>query len=231
MNRPVTNNCNHPQLVSLPSALLRVEGNTIDIRVAGHPLSEVGSRQRAGGLSALVIGPQQELAARHARQTALQVWLPQAVSATLLLMGGFMFVLGFINRRESHLAYFGALSVGWALVDARLWVRSLPLGHSERGVPAVRDAGLHHLGSRAVPAALCRRAPACKVDVAAAGAVRAWWPSRLVLAGPHAAACGGQLLVRGAGAGSRGRGGVWHLRHQRRSPFGVWLMAADAQPR
>ena len=30
-------------------------------------------------------------------------------------MGGFMFVLGSINRRESHLAYFGALSVGWAL--------------------------------------------------------------------------------------------------------------------
>ena len=37
--------------------------------------------------------------------------LPQAASAMLALMGGFMFVLGSINRRESHLAYFGALSV------------------------------------------------------------------------------------------------------------------------
>jgi signal transduction histidine kinase len=133
MAEPITNNCNHPQLVSLPAALLVAGGNTLDIRVAGYPLDEVGSRQRAGGLSSLKIGPQSELATVHARRTALQVWAPQAVSATLALMGGFMFVLGFINRRESHLAYFGVLSVGWALIDARLWLRSVPfwpLGHS-----------------------------------------------------------------------------------------------------
>lgn len=134
MFEPLTNNCNHPQLVALPSALLRPEHNMLDILVAGHPLAEVGSRERAGGLSTLMIGPQSELATRQARLTALQVAGPQAVSATLMLMGGFMFVLGFINRRESHLAYFGALSVGWALINARLWLRNVPvrpLGHSE----------------------------------------------------------------------------------------------------
>ena len=131
MNAPYTNNCNYPQLVSLPSAMLNRDRNTLDIKVVGHPLDEVGSRQRAGALSALVVGPQSELAAYHARLTALQVIAPQAVGATLLLMGGFMFVLGFMNRRESHLAYFGALSVGWALVDMRLWLRDMPLGHSE----------------------------------------------------------------------------------------------------
>jgi signal transduction histidine kinase len=134
MHEPLTNNCNHPQIVSLPSALLRNEDNILDIKVVGHRLEEVGSRQRAGALSALRLGPQSELAQRHARHTALQVWAPQAVSATLLLMGSFMFVLGFINRRESHLAYFGALSIGWALIDVRLWLRSVPvwrLGHSE----------------------------------------------------------------------------------------------------
>ena len=133
MTEPIANNCNHPQLVPLPSALVRPEGNTLDLKLAGYPLAEVGSRDRAGGLSTLTIGPQAELAARLARRTALQVWAPQAVSATLLLMGGFMFVLGFINRRESHLAYFGALSVGWAIIDARLWLRSIPmwsLGHA-----------------------------------------------------------------------------------------------------
>ena len=130
MAEPVTHNCNHPQLVPLPSALIRPGANTIDIRVTGHRLAEVGSHQRDGGLSALTIGPQSELAPLHARRTALQVSAPQAVSATLLLMGGFMFVMGFVNRRESHLAYFGALSVGWALVDARLWLRSLPVSHS-----------------------------------------------------------------------------------------------------
>jgi signal transduction histidine kinase len=131
MHEPLTNECNQPQLVTLPAALLQPGGNTLDIKVAGHALAEVGSRQRAGGISALVIGAQPELAAVHARHSALQVWAPQAVSATLALMGGFMFVLGFINRRESHLAYFGALSVGWALIDMRLWLRNAPLGHSQ----------------------------------------------------------------------------------------------------
>lgn len=131
MSPPYTNNCNHPQLVPLPLALLHKATNTVDLKVVGHPLAEVGSRQRAGALSALVVGPQSDLATEHARLTALQVSAPQAVSATLLLMGGFMFVLGFMNRSESHLAYFGALSVGWALVDMRLWLRHMPLGHSE----------------------------------------------------------------------------------------------------
>jgi signal transduction histidine kinase len=129
MTEPLTHNCNHPQLVTLPGALLQAEINTLDIQVAGHPLAEVGARQRAGGLSEVVIGPQSQLANWHARRTALQVTLPQAVGATLLLMGGFMFVLGFINRSESQLAYFGALSVGWALLDIRLWLRTVPVPH------------------------------------------------------------------------------------------------------
>jgi len=126
MQPPLTHNCNHPQLVSLPQALLRTGENTLDLHLAGQNLTSVGSRLRAGGLSALVVGPQQVLAAEHARQTLLQVGLPQALGATLVLMGGFMFVLGFINRRDSHLAYFGVLSVGWALLDMRLWLRNVP---------------------------------------------------------------------------------------------------------
>jgi two-component system, NarL family, sensor histidine kinase UhpB len=126
MSGPLTNNCNHPQLVTLPSALLRVGTNTLDIKVAGHPLAEVGSQRRAAGLSALTIGPQSELVHLHSRLMALQVSAPQAVSATLVLMGGFMFVLGFVNRRESHLAYFGALSLIWAVLGTRLWMRSVP---------------------------------------------------------------------------------------------------------
>ena len=131
MTSPVTSNCNHPQLVTLPAALLRKGANLLDIKVAGPARAGSSSRQRAGNLSALSIGPQSELAAHHARLTALQVHVPQAVSAMLALTGGFMFVLGFINRRESHLAYFGALCVGWSLVSARLWIRDTPLGHTE----------------------------------------------------------------------------------------------------
>jgi len=130
MSEPITQNCNHPQLVSLPAALIAPGLNALDLKVVGHPLAQVASSHRAGGLSALEIGPQSVLAPKHARQVALTAAVPQAVSATLLLMGGFMFVLGWINRRESHLAYFGALSVGWAIVESRLWLRDLPFDNA-----------------------------------------------------------------------------------------------------
>ncbi len=123
---PVTHNCNHPQLVSLPAALIQPGLNTLDIKVVGQPLARVASRQRAGGISELVLGRHADLVPIQGRQTALQVGIPQGVSATLLVMGSFMFVMGWMNRRESHLAYFGALSVGWAIVEARLWMRELP---------------------------------------------------------------------------------------------------------
>lgn len=130
MSEPITQNCNHPQLVSLPAALIGTGLNSLDIKVVGHPLERVASRHRAGMLSALEIGPQSALAPVYARQLALNVSVPQALSATLLLMGGFMFVLGWMNRRESHLAYFGMLSVGWAVLETRLWWRDLPFGNS-----------------------------------------------------------------------------------------------------
>ena len=130
MVEPITRNCHHPQLVSLPAGLIAPGLNTLDLKVVGHALTGVASSQRAGGLSALQIGPQSLLAPVHAWQLALDVTVPQAISATLLLMGGFMFVLGWVNRRESHLAYFGALSVGWAIIEARLWLRDLPFDNA-----------------------------------------------------------------------------------------------------
>jgi two-component system, NarL family, sensor histidine kinase UhpB len=131
MAPPFADQCNRPQLVALPAAMLKPDANVLDLQVAGHALEHSGSRQRAAGLSMLEIGPLDELQPRHARQTLLQVGAPQAVTATLLLMGGFMFVLGFINRRESHLAYFGSVSVGWALVQSRLWVTQSPMPHAQ----------------------------------------------------------------------------------------------------
>ncbi|MEN9629300.1 MAG: hypothetical protein RJA10_2527 [Pseudomonadota bacterium] len=122
-----TQDCGHPQLIPLPGALLQPGSNLLDLRVAGLPLGQVGSRHRAGALSGLVLAPLAELQADHRWRTLLQVTAPQALGATLLLMGGFMFVLGFVNRRERHLAYFGALSLGWALLDARLWLREWPI--------------------------------------------------------------------------------------------------------
>ncbi len=130
MREPITQNCNHPQLVSLPAALIAPGLNALDLKVVGHPLSHVASTHRAGSLSALEIGAKSLLEPKHAQQLALNVTVPQAISATLVLMGGFMFALGWINRRESHLAYFGALSVGWAIVESRQWLRDLPVDNA-----------------------------------------------------------------------------------------------------
>jgi len=129
MAPPLTNNCHHPQLVDLPTALLRPGTNTIELKVAGHRREEVGSRWRAGGLSALAIAPHAEVEAWHARRTAAAVGFPMGASATLMLLGVFMFALGFVHRRQSQLAYFGALAVAYALLDARLWLRQPFLDH------------------------------------------------------------------------------------------------------
>jgi signal transduction histidine kinase len=118
--------CHRPLLLPLPGAG-DAPPRRLDLRVQGEPLSHVASRTQAGGLSVLQIGPQAELAPRHARATLLQVQLPQALAASLLLMGGFVFLLGWRHRDQSHLAYFGALCIGWALVDARRWLPMLQM--------------------------------------------------------------------------------------------------------
>jgi signal transduction histidine kinase len=132
MSDPITSDCETPLLVVLPAALLEEHGNLLELHLAGYPLEQVASRQRAAGLSAPVIGPYAALHAEHARLTLLKVTLPQMATATLLLMGGVVFVMGWWHRRDSHLAYFGALSVGWALVTARLWWHPPELPHYDQ---------------------------------------------------------------------------------------------------
>ena len=128
---PITHNCQYPQLIPLPTAMLRKGENQIDLRVAGYPIARVASRLRAGGLSALEIGPQSLLAPKLNRQLALNVSLPQALSATLILLGGFMFALGWRYRSESYLAYLGIVLVGWGLATSRRWWREPPLPNAE----------------------------------------------------------------------------------------------------
>ncbi len=128
-DEPVSRNCHRPQLVALPAALLAATGNRLELRVKGHPMAEVSSRQRVGGLSQVEFGPYGALSAHHARRLVYAIRLPEVMSGTLLLMGSFMFVMGWFNRRQSYLAYFGALMVGWSLLLARLWVADLPVSN------------------------------------------------------------------------------------------------------
>ena len=127
---PVSRQCHRPQLVAIPAALLQPGANMLDLRVRGYALAEVSSRQRAGGLSAVEFGPYETMAAHHARRLLFASRLPEVLSGALVLMGSFMFVMGWFNRRQSYLAYFGALMVGWSLLLARLWAADLPVGNA-----------------------------------------------------------------------------------------------------
>ena len=124
--------CERPLLVALPAALVEDQGNVIDLKLAGHALEQVASRQRAAGLSAPLVGPFAVMHARHDELMLLRITLPQIASAALLLMGLVMFLMGWWQRRESHLVLFGGLSVCWALVTARLWWHNANLPNYDR---------------------------------------------------------------------------------------------------
>ena len=126
MTEPITRNCHYPQLVTLPAALLRPQGNVIDLKVAGQPVERVASRQRAGGISALVIGPQSVLAATHADRLFWSVGSVQIASGVLAVLGCVMVSLGWLNRRDAYLGFFGWLSLGWAAMSMRTWLRNTP---------------------------------------------------------------------------------------------------------
>ena len=126
MTEPVTRNCHYPQLVTLPAALLRERGNLLDLQVQGHALARVASRQRAGGLSALKVGPHAALAAEYERRLFWNVSSVQVVGVVLAVLGLVTLALGWVNRGASYLMHFGWLALGWALMSARLWWRDLP---------------------------------------------------------------------------------------------------------
>ena len=126
MSEPVTRNCHYPHLITLPAALLQERGNLLDLQVQGHALPRVASRQRAGGLSALKIGPQSLLAAEYNQRMFWNVTSVQIIAVVLAVLGLVTIALGWMNRREAYLSHFGWLAVAWALMSIRLWWRELP---------------------------------------------------------------------------------------------------------
>lgn len=123
---PITRTCYHSHLVTLPGSLLRDSGNVLDIKVVGYALENVTARQRAGGLSAVRIGPQPAMQALQDHHMFWHVTLAQVISGTMLILGGFALMLAWV-RRLGYLMHFGLMSIGWALLATRMWVRDVPL--------------------------------------------------------------------------------------------------------
>jgi signal transduction histidine kinase len=130
MEEPVTRNCYHPQLVPLPEALLQARGNQLDLKVRGHALEHVLSRDRAAGLSTLRIGPLAELAGTWRKAQFWNVTLTQLAGVTLLVLGLFMFGVGWFNRDTSKLMVFGLMAIAWAVLTARVWLNELPVANA-----------------------------------------------------------------------------------------------------
>jgi len=126
MTEPVTRNCHYPQLVTLPSTLLQDQHNTLDLLVRGHALQRVATRQQAGRLSELRIGPQVLLAERQAARGFWNISAVQILAVAIGVLGIVMIVLGWMSRQASYFSYFGWLSLAWALMSLRVWWRDMP---------------------------------------------------------------------------------------------------------
>ena len=143
-----TRDCTYPQLVALPAALLRDDGNVLDLRVRGQTVQRVSAVQRAGGLSTLKVGPQAVLAAEHDSAFFWRVSAVQMASGVIAVLGCVMLVLGWPARREGHEWVFGWLLLGWSVLSARLWLRETPLDNAL--VEFIASAGLALLTALAV---------------------------------------------------------------------------------
>ncbi len=192
---PIALDCEQALLLALPPALLQASGNTIDLRLAGYALEQVASRQRAAALAAPQIGAYEALHAQQRQTGLLRAALPQLASSALLMMGLVILVVGGWQGRESHLLYFGALSIAWAAVTLRPWWHSAGLGRFPTEAALVTLIGLVALAAIEFLLHFARRR--VRAVSVALWLQCAMVPLSLVLAGPdrvYAAASAWYLL-------------------------------------
>jgi len=121
MTEPYARNCLKAHLVVLPAALVRPGDNQLDLRVVGYPLSEVTARQRAAMLGAVTVGPLDEMRQLYDDQIFWGLTVSQVLAGVLGVLGLFALGMAWV-RRLVYLLHFGLLTMGWALLGARLWM-------------------------------------------------------------------------------------------------------------
>lgn len=124
MEPPYARNCYWPHLFPLPRSMLQAQGNELRIRVAGYPSGEASSRQRASGLSAVMVGPLAELQPQYDNQYFWNITVSQIVCVSLLGLGLALFGVWLARRRDRYMLYFALFTVGWAGLTARLFSRA-----------------------------------------------------------------------------------------------------------
>jgi len=126
---PYPRNCYYPNLFPLPRALLKDQGNELRIHLAGHAFGEASSRQRSSGLSAVQLGPFEDLKEAYDSQYFWSISFVQAISTSLLGFGLALLGLWLARRRDRHMLYFALFAIGWAALTARLVTRWSFGGH------------------------------------------------------------------------------------------------------
>lgn len=121
MSEPYARNCYRSHVVTLPSHLLREHDNQLDLKVVGYPINRVTARQRAGGLSAVRIGPLQEIRELYEQQEFWTTTVSQVLGGILAVLGIFALGLAWV-RRLDYLLYFGLLTIGWSMMTGRMWL-------------------------------------------------------------------------------------------------------------
>lgn len=121
MSEPYARNCYRSHVVTLPSHVLREHGNELDLKVVGYPINRVTARQRAGGLSAVRIGPLQEIRELYEQQEFWTTTVSQVLGGILAVLGIFALGLAWV-RRLDYLLYFGLLTIGWSMMTGRMWL-------------------------------------------------------------------------------------------------------------
>lgn len=129
LREPQSRQCHRAQLVEVPVALLREEGNRLELAVVGQAVGEVTARQRAAELSEVHFGAQSLLQPRHSLQLLFSVSLAQASALALLLGAALLGAAGW-RLRVPALRHLAALGLLQALGSTRLWWEDFPLSHA-----------------------------------------------------------------------------------------------------
>lgn len=126
MVEPLPQTCYAAHLIRFPSALLKPNGNRLDLRVVGYPAEFVASRQRAGGLSSVAVGDQSELAPLFVARNFWNIDLARVIGISMGLLGLAIGALGWFRKQDRHPFFFGLALLLWASMGTRLYVQDMP---------------------------------------------------------------------------------------------------------
>lgn len=116
---PLARNWNRPLFFLIPPGLLRADENTLHVRLHAPPFSQ-------GGLSPVLIGPEQILRPEFERTHFLHITLNQTFSLIVFAIGVLMLSLWWRRRKDSMYGYFGLSALTWSLNSSNLYLQHPP---------------------------------------------------------------------------------------------------------